>query len=424
MRLAKRAKTVLQGIDHEQTVYDGSHTFVVGRGGHGSGRVTLNERRDRVDTTPDPPKGGDGPPEPEIREAHRGCPDAERLAEYADGLLDAATRATIEAHLVTCADCRSVLVETMAFLAAEGASARGSAGAGRSPGRLGTRLGTGTGTSALGSSSQATPTHLAPREITPPPQATLAQDAETGAPSTSADAPVRVVPFRTRSWVTGVGATLAAAAALVLIVRIASPAWLPSWLGGGPPLEALVAALDTQRVRPVEGRLMGGFAHKPAPSPTRGGTDRLGRRWSPEVDYAAANIARFAEGNTSARARAALGVALIVDGDLDAAVTALEQAAKDLAGRSGGPHQPVGGLSRARPLVQSPRRLAEGARRRRPRHHSSIPNAPEPYFNRALALEGLEQTERAAQAWGDYAARDRDSAWTREAEERRKALPE
>jgi hypothetical protein len=392
MCLAKRAKTVLQGIDHEQTVYDGSHTFVVERGGHGSGRVTLNERRDRVDTPPDPPKrGGDGPPEAEIREAHRGCPDAERLAEYADGLLDEATRATIEAHLVTCADCRSVLVETMAFLAADGEP-----------------------------QSAAAPEPEVPREITPQ-QATPAQDAEPGAPSTSADAPVRVVPFRKRSWVTGVGATLAAAAALVLIVRIASPAWLPSWLGGGPPLEALVAALDTQRVRPVEGRLMGGFAHKPAPSPTRGGNDRLGRRWSPEVDYAAANIAKFAEGNTSARARAALGVALIVEGDLDAAVTALEQAAKDLPGD---------------PAVHTNLSAAYLARARWFNHPEDWPkaldaadraiqsdsNAPEPYFNRALALEGLEQTERAAQAWGDYATHERNPAWIEEAGERRKAL--
>ena len=50
------------------------------------------------------------------------------------------------------------------------------------------------------------------------------------------------------------------------------------------------------------------------------------------------------------------------------------------------------------------------------------PNAPEPYFNRALAYEGLDLTERAEAAWADYTARDRSSAWAREAQERKQAL--
>jgi hypothetical protein len=364
--------------------------------------VALNERPDRDGMTP--ANGGRGVP--------GGCPDAERLAEYADGLLDAASRAVIEAHLVTCADCRFAVVEAMAFLGAEAASASGAAPA---------TLATPETPAAMTAAPATSPARDA--AATPEVRGQAAGESDASSSSTSTVAPARVVPFRTRSWVTGVGAGLAAAAALVLIVRIAAPAWLPPFLGGGPPLEGLVAALEHQRVRPVEGRLMGGggFPYKPAPSPTRGGTDKLGRGWSSEVTMATANIEKFAEGNTSARARAALGVALIVDGELDAAVTILEQAAKDL------PDDPA---------VHANLSAAYLARARWWNHPEDWPkaldaadraigldaSAAEPYFNRALAFEGLEQTDRAARAWSDYASRDRDSGWAREAEERRKAL--
>ena len=43
-------------------------------------------------------------------------PDAERLAEYADGVLDAEARAAVEQHLADCAECRAIVMETMAFL--------------------------------------------------------------------------------------------------------------------------------------------------------------------------------------------------------------------------------------------------------------------------------------------------------------------
>jgi len=343
--------------------------------------VTLNERPDR----------------PNAERAQRDCPDAERLAEYADGLLDAEARAEIEAHLLTCPDCRAVLVETMAFLGSEAAP-------------------------LSDPEPEASVTASQPPAVVSP-----AQAPDAGVAPTATDAPARVIPFRTRSWVTGVGGGLAAAAALFLIVRIASPAWLPSWLppwlGGGPPLEALVAALETQPVRPVEGRLMGagGFAYARPPSPTRGAGDPLGRRWSGEVMVATINIHKFAEGHSSARARAAVGVALIVEGDLEAAAEALEQAAKDLPEDAAVQNNlSAAWLARAR-WWNHP----EGWQKALDAADRAIrldAKAPEPYFNRALALEGLERTEAATRAWSDYAALDRSSGWTREADERRNAL--
>ena len=43
-------------------------------------------------------------------------PDAERLAEYADGVLTAEARTDVEHHLSRCAECRAVVMETTAFL--------------------------------------------------------------------------------------------------------------------------------------------------------------------------------------------------------------------------------------------------------------------------------------------------------------------
>lgn len=43
-------------------------------------------------------------------------PDAERLAEYAEGTLEVDARAEVERHLADCAACRAVVMETAAFL--------------------------------------------------------------------------------------------------------------------------------------------------------------------------------------------------------------------------------------------------------------------------------------------------------------------
>jgi tetratricopeptide (TPR) repeat protein len=138
-------------------------------------------------------------------------PDAERLAEYADNVLDTPARAEIERHLADCAACRAVVMETVAFL-----------------------------------------------EMNP-----------AGQTSTAA-----VIPFRSRRWLTGVAAGLAVAAALVLMVRVTRPGWLSGPNGDRPELQELIAAVASEPTRPVEGRLSGGFKYAPPPSATRGGEDK------------------------------------------------------------------------------------------------------------------------------------------------------
>ena len=44
-----------------------------------------------------------------------GCPDQEELASYLDGRLATEGREAVEAHLLECADCRTVVVEAGAI---------------------------------------------------------------------------------------------------------------------------------------------------------------------------------------------------------------------------------------------------------------------------------------------------------------------
>ena len=136
---------------------------------------------------------------------HARHPDAERLAEYADGVLEADGRRELERHFADCADCRAVVMETMAFLDGQ-ALDRGSA-------------------------------------------------------------PV-VIRFRSR-WVKGLVAGLGVAAAIALAIRVAAPERLFAPSTVRPEYEALAAALAGDPTRPVEGRVTGGFAYAQPPSPTR-----------------------------------------------------------------------------------------------------------------------------------------------------------
>ena len=110
------------------------------------------------------------------------------------GVLDAAAREAIEAHLITCADCRFAIVETMAFLGAKPPRWR--------PRRQ--RRFT-ADTACRGAAGRPLPV---PR---PQPYAAATGVRSHGAAGRrrrrvfrfSTDGPARVVPFRTRPWVTG-----------------------------------------------------------------------------------------------------------------------------------------------------------------------------------------------------------------------------
>jgi tetratricopeptide (TPR) repeat protein len=262
-------------------------------------------------------------------------PDAERLAEYADGLLPADARTEIERHLIACPDCRTVVAETMVF----------------------------------------------------------------------AERDVR--PFRSRPWVRGVAATLAAAAVLFIAARVVRPSWLERIIGSpsdGPELQALIAALGNAPDRPVDARLPGGFKYAPARSPVRGARES---ETSPDVRIAAAKIEKLAQQGGPGSFPEALGMAYLALGRPDRTVAVLESspspstnalttlAAAYLArGDTGDAQRAVGAARKA--LDRSPADEAAA-------------------FNYALALERANLLEEARRAWQAYIALDAQSGWAAEA---------
>lgn len=277
-------------------------------------------------------------------------PDAEELAEYAEGALDARARADVERHLAECAACRAVVMETMAFL-----------------------------------------------ETNPADQL----------------APAAVIPFRARRSVRGVALALAVAAALVAAVFLARPEWLSRPRGDRPELQELIAAVANEPTRPVEGRLTGGFKYAPPPPTTRGETERV---LSPDVRIAVANIQK--QPADSPRHDAALATAALVSGECDKALSMLETSLrKEPADPAALNDLSAAGIQCAQRRRGDPVLLANAVAAA-DRSIAGAPQAPEAYFNRALALELAGRSDEALKAWHEYLRIDPGSSWSAEAQRR------
>lgn len=287
-------------------------------------------------------------------------PDAERLSEYADDVLELEARAEVEQHLADCGECRAVLAETMAFLHAH--------------------------------------------------------------PTTDAGTTAgRILPFRARRWWAGVAAGLAAAAGLVLAVRVLQPEWVSGLFpsrSDRPELQELIAAVADEPRRPVEARLTGGFRYAPPPSVMRGPADG---RVSAEVLIAAATLEQHAAADPSPAMEAALGVALLVQGDFDRAIDALERAVGRQPERAHFQNDLAAAyLERARTQNRAddlPRADAAAGRA-----IQLSPAMAEAWFNRALALEALGRREDAARAWQEAIQYQQDPLWRDEARSHLDAL--
>ena len=277
------------------------------------------------------------------------CPDPNELAEYVDHVLPDAPRAAIERHLLDCASCRDAAVEAARFREHE-------------------RF-----------------------------------DAVRGREDAVSVNTVR--PFRGR-WVTAATATLAAAAAVVLIVRMTA-----GDRARDAAIADLVAAVSSAPTRPVVGRLTGGFAYAPAPSATRGAVPDA----PASVRIAAAALEEKVGQGDTADARAAVGIAHLAVGDLDRAIPALEEAvsrepqqaafSSDLAAGYLGRWQRDGREEDLRRAIDA----ADRALR-------ANPNLLEARFNRALALAALPQADRSGLT--DYLAHDSTGPWADEARAR------
>jgi predicted anti-sigma-YlaC factor YlaD len=284
---------------------------------------------------------------------------AEELAQYVDGVLTMEAREHIEEHLSRCEACRMVVAETSAFLVEQ--------------------------------------TDVAP-----------ILDAPEG----------RVIPFR-RPWTGPIFAALATAAAALLVVQVVHPTWLP-WnreVRVSASLAPLVDAFGAEPTRAVQGRLTGGFKYAPAPPITRGPGSH---EWRPETAAAIASAALSATVPDRER-RVAAGVASLVGGKLDEAITTLGNSAReDPLNATLHSDLSAAYLERARFGTHaddwaSAVRAADEALAITPGLHEAL-------FNKALALEGMNDRDRAREAWEEYRRRDPSGPWSDEAAQHAAAL--
>ena len=226
----------------------------------------------------------------------------------------------------------------------------------------------------------------------------------------------RVLTMPRRRWGYAAAAGLAAAAGVALAVLLAGPDVWP-WRSAGS-LDALVAAVANEPVRPLEGRLTGGFRHLPPPAATRGAEQQ---EPSPDVRIAAARVEQAADaGDASDAAR---GISYAVLGRLDEAVAALERAVqgnpKDARAQSDLSAVYLARSRRTGASEDAARALAAADRAL-----AVDPGMQEGCFNRALALEQLSRIDDARKTWPECLRRENDADWAAEIRTHIAALPQ
>jgi tetratricopeptide (TPR) repeat protein len=224
-------------------------------------------------------------------------------------------------------------------------------------------------------------------------------------------------PRRELRWGWMAGSVAAAAAAVVLAVRLLP---VPA---SDDRLASLVTAVNGERY--VEPRISGGFPAGPVraatrgqdPSSTRGVGDTRGAG-----DLSSQNLALVAAvGQAQARAQAeptapnlhVLGVGFLLLGDRDQAIDTLESAAASESANA----RLVSDLAAAYAVRAAATASASDWSNALDRADRAIrldESVVEAYFNRALALEALG-LDSARAAWQSFLDRDSTSEWAREA---------
>jgi hypothetical protein len=219
-----------------------------------------------------------------------------------------------------------------------------------------------------------------------------------------------VVPFGRRTprlaWL-GAGGLGAVAAALLVIFVLRGPT-------ADPELDRLIATLGAQRV--TDARLSG-FQHGPRPDVFRSIEPSPASAISLDTKAAATSIQEQAASSSTPVARHAAGVSRVITGDVDTAITDLQQAStadpanarylNDLAAAL----LTRGTRDQSQPDLQQALDRANAAVAR-------DGQLLEAWFNRALALEALGKRAEARAAWTDYLQRDSTSEWAQEARQR------
>ena len=168
--------------------------------------------------------------------------------------------------------------------------------------------------------------------------------------------------------------------------------------------EALAAAVST--TLPFSARLSGGFA------PSQQGPTRAGNTppLSPDTRIAIAELEKRATAEGTPEAQADLGVAYLVQGEIDRAIATIEDAAQQLA--SSAPWSDLSAAYLAKAEAQPERRIESLARALEAAERSlKVARSNEALFNRGLARDGLAPFTGSPAPWSEYTAVERDRAW-------------
>jgi hypothetical protein len=226
----------------------------------------------------------------------------------------------------------------------------------------------------------------------------------------------RVVPFHRRPQVLGGIGVLAAAAAVLLVVRV-QPEWWQRLRGQQPDqiLTKLIVAVGEEPY--IEARLVGGFEYGPAQGVVRSGSKAANQNLALLV--AAGEIEQEAARRPTRAAEHALGVAQLLTGETEASVATLRSVNR----RAPGPDTAT---NLAAALIALGRSTGDQAHFKdavailEPVVRSAQPPV-EARFNLAVALEALKSSN-AVQAWDDAAAAEPGTPWAREAVRRAELL--
>ncbi len=212
---------------------------------------------------------------------------------------------------------------------------------------------------------------------------------------------------RRERWtaVTAAAAAIAASLAIVFMPQIRERFT--------PGIDDLVRAAERSQTRQIEGRLSGGFAHRRFDGPKRGtGAVRPG-----EANHALVGAAATVLSENKDDLHAA-GVSHLVLQQRDDAVTSLRAALAKAEGdeRSAAANDLAvaliarGAVTGETQYFEEALTVAEEALRTN--------RTPELLWNRALALQKLDRTAEAQNAWREYLQADPASPWAQEVRER------
>jgi len=224
-------------------------------------------------------------------------------------------------------------------------------------------------------------------------------------------------PQRTRGWAIA-GGVLAVAAALVLVARL-QPELLRQIRNtpSDPLLAELVQAVGARRT--VQGRLSGGFGYGQYAAPLRGAAEGLTQNL--ELLAAAAKLSEAADRKPTPAATHALGLAQLLLGNDETAVSLLEKAQAGDPENAG--YRSDLATAFAMRAIRSPKAddwpLALAWVERAV---ARDPNLLEALFNRAWILEVSGLRDQAITAWRAYLERDAGSPWAAEARQHLAAL--